>query len=47
MKKLSLLTVLMCLCFNLPVAHADITGTVTGRITVMENRFLAFITQVT
>jgi hypothetical protein len=50
MKKFSLLTLLMLLmwfCFNLSEAHANIAGTVQGRIRVSDNRNLAFVTEVT
>lgn len=47
MKKLSLLTLFLWFCFNPSAAWAQIAGTVTGNITVAENRSLAFIAAVT
>ncbi len=46
MKNFSLLTVFMLFVFNVPVAQTSLDGTITGTISVAENRNLRLVTEV-
>ena len=47
MKNFSLLTFAVLICLNVPVARAEVSGTVQGQIRVTDSRALGFITTVT